>query len=532
MLAMQAEETARVDDLAWARLHMRSERRERLDFSRRPYLVDILRDQRPDQVVVACAQSAKTTTYLSKVFKFLADPPDKRPRTGIYTFPAKREAEKFSKVRARKIITASPYLSRQIGDIDSAEVKTFVSGSVLYFLGAFTDRDATSTPADLLIHDELDKSDVGTVQMFQDRLRASIDPDPKRWRFSTPTIPGFGIARAWEVTDQSEWVWTCGSCGRPQIFAAMNRGETGPDERVLRVPWQEHLDLEACVFRCAACGCEVERQWILAGWWEVQAPENCGTAGYHLTGIMPPESTASRLAKSWSEVIYPETFVQGHIGLPEVSGDKSLTEDMIAFGDWANTLQHPGPLYAGLDQGKKLDFVAGDGAGKIVCVWRFDDWSEVAQAMHTLHIRMLVADMAPDARPVQVLMGQFPGRVLGADYSLLKVTDEAWFEKKRGDPVVAIARTPGLDATREPLVMGADGGDVFPACAADLKRELLAQLCAAVRTRTEDAQGRPVAKWVETGADHMRHAHLYYRVAAALAPRTMTAFSPSGGTYL
>ncbi len=497
---------------------MRSERRERLDFDSRPYLTALLRDARPRQVWVACAQSGKTVTGLSKLFQFLCHPPDGRPRTVIYTFPTQTEVYQFAKARAKPMIEASPFLRTQIGDVDNSEYKSFANGSAMYFRGTITSRQATSVPADLLVHDELDQSAPDTLQMYQDRLRASLDP--RTYLYSTPTIPGFGITRAWEQTDQREWTWTCGQCGREQVFAPMDRS----------VPWQEMLDFETPCFRCADCQAEVQREWVTAGRWVPQAPENAGRAGYHLTGIMPPESTAERLAEAWRDVIYPERFVQGHIGLPEVAGDKSVTEDMIAFGDWPNTLQHPGPLYAGLDQGKKLDFIAGDGAGKIICVWRFDDWSEVAAAMHTLHIRMLVCDVAPDARPVQVLMGQFPGRVLGADYSLLKVTDQEWFDKKAHSPIVAIARTPGLDATREPLVMGADGGDVFPICAPDLRRELLAQLCAAVRTRGEDAQGRPVAKWVETGPDHMRHAHLYYRVACGEARRVklQTRKKPAG----
>jgi hypothetical protein len=487
---------------------MRSERKEPLDFEQRPYLRAILRDDRPRQVWVACAQSGKTVTGLSKLFHFLCHPPDGRPRTVIYTFPTQTEVHKFSKMRAKPMILASPFLRSQIGDVDSAEVKLFANGSAMYFQGTFTDRQATSIPADLLVHDELDKSVPGTIQMYEDRT--SNSPDPRKYLYSTPTIPNYGITAEWELTDQREWVWKCGCCGRDQIFAPMDRS----------VPWQEMLDFSEypAAFRCGACRAEVQRQWILAGRWVAQAPENRGRAGYHLTAIMPPQSTAARLAEAWKDAKYPELFVQGKIGLPEVAGDKSVTEDMIAFGEWPNTLQHAGPLFAGLDQGKKLDFIAGDGAGQLVCVWRFDDWSEVASAMRTLNIRMLVCDQRPDERAVQKLMGDFPGRVLGADYSLNTVKDEEWFTKDPNHPHVAIARTPGLDATREPLIMGGQGGDVFPAMAPELRRVLLAQLCASVRTRTEDAKGRPVANWVETGPDHLRHAHLYYRVACVAEP--------------
>ena len=64
------------------------------------------------------------------------------------------------------------------------------------------------------------------------------------------------------------------------------------------------------------------------------------------------------MAREYLRAKFHELFVQGHIGLPEVSGEKQITEDMIAFGDWPNTLKSDVPTYAGLDQGKKLDFAA------------------------------------------------------------------------------------------------------------------------------------------------------------------------------
>jgi hypothetical protein len=481
---------------------MRTERGEAVSFAERPYLRALLQDTRPRQVWVACAQSGKTVTGLAKLLHLLAYPPDDRARTVIYTFPTKTDVDDFSKARAKPMIQTSPLLAGMVTGVDNAGLKQLANGSTIYFRGTWTERTALSIPADLLVHDELDRSHPDTLQMYQDRLRASLDP--RTYLYSTPTLPGFGISAAWQSTDQREWFWTCGACGTEQVFAPMDRS----------VPWQEHLDLETPAFRCTRCRAAVERPWILAGRWVAQAPENAGRAGYHITGIMPPEASAVRLAEAWSDALFPELFVQGHLGLPEVSGEKSLTEDMICFGDWPNTLQHPGPLFAGVDQGKKLDFIAGDGAGRIVSVQRFDDWSQVASAMRTLHVRMLVGDAAPDARPMQQLVTDFPGRVMLADYSMLKVVGEEWFAKKPHQPFVAINRTAGLDTTRDPIVMGGDGGDVFPALPYDLQQVLKAQLCASVRTRETDAHGNPVARWVETGPDHFRHAHLYYRVAS------------------
>ena len=483
---------------------MRTERGERLEFASRPYLLDLIRDERPDQVWVACAQSGKTVSVLSRLFYLLCYPPRGRARTAIYTFPTREDVIEFSRARAKPMIEASDLLAERVGDVDSAALKQFSNGSTIYFRGTMTERQATSIPADIRVHDELDKSRPDTLQLYSDRTRAALDPH--LYLVSTPTVPKYGISAAWATSDQREWFWTCPACGVEQCFAPMDQS----------VPWTAHLDLEAALFRCAHCGAPIPRAAILEGRWVAQAPENEGRAGYHITGIMPPESTAERLARAHEDAEFLELWVHGHIGLPAVSGEKSVTEDMIAFGTWANTLQHQGPLFAGLDQGKKLDLIAGDGRGRIASVQRLDDWSQVSSAMRTLHLRMLVCDSAPDTRSVQKLMAEFPGRVLMADYSLQKVENQQWFVMRHGESRVSIHRTNGLDTTREPLVMGPDGGDVFPACGAHLEAEVRAQLAASVRTVEKDQHGNPVARWVETGPDHFRHAHLYYRVACTL----------------
>ena len=481
---------------------MRTERRQYLDFSERQYLVDILQDDRPNHTCVACAQSGKTMTYKSKVWWRLLNPGGKA-RTAIYTFPTQGDVEEFSAARAKAMIEASPLLSDQIADIDKVSLKQFKNGSTIYYRGTFTQRAAISVPADILCHDELDKSQPDTLQMYSDRLRAS--DDPRTYLFSTPTIPHYGISAAWERSDQSEWFFDCGQCGQCQCFAPMDRSYS----------WREHLDLERGEFLCMFCHEPLSRQCIQAGRWVKQQPGS-EVAGYHITGIMPPEATGKRLAIEHEKAKFEELWTQGHVGVPEISGKDEITGEAVVFGDWANTLKHEGRNFAGLDQGKKLDLVVGDGQGHILGVHRFDDWEQVHSAMRTMNIRMLVADSQPDSRPVQKLVAAFPGRVLLADYSL-RTVDREPYEKMVGEPRVRIQRTTALDWTRDQILMGADGGDEWPAMSLSEEKDLKEHLTASVRQLVEDKHGQAVAQWVETGPDHLRHAHTYYTVAAALA---------------
>lgn len=495
---------------AFALEYMRTERAELLRFSDRPYLLDILDDDAPEHVCVACAQSGKTVTYLSKILWRLAFPQGRPSRTAIYTFPTEGDVQQFSAARAKRMIRASPFLSERIGDLDNVSIKQLSNGSTVYFKGTWTDRAAISVPADIRVHDELDRSKPDTLQIYSDRLRNS--DDPRTYLFSTPTIPGFGISREWERSDQREWMWECWECGRDQIFAPMDGS----------VPWVANLDMETRQWRCQFCGWAIEHENVMAGRWVAQAPQNAGVSGYHITGIMPPYSGADRLLGERDKANSSgaeELWLQGHIGLPAVAAEGRITPDMIRFGDWPNAEVSDKPTYAGLDQGRKLDFIAGDGGGRIVAVHRYDDWSQVAAAMQAFKVSLLVADSSPDARPVQELIARFPGRVMLADYSLQAVTDDHPWARQGGVPRVRLQRTAVLDMARQAIIMGADGGDVFPRLPLEQERVLVGQLCASVRTIEQNAAGIQKAVWRETADDHFRHAHAYYVVASRMGTR-------------
>lgn len=501
---MAQSPTLKTDAEAFAAAMMRTEKGGVLSFRHRPYLRGILQDRRRRHVCIACAQSGKTVTYMTKLLQRLVRPPDDLPRGAIYTFPSKTDVQEFVSMRVNTMFSGSEELSGELSEVDNSSAKLFKNRSAIYFRGTMTEKAAISVPADILVHDELDRSRPDTLQLYKDRLRASRDKS--RYVFSTPTVPGFGVSRLWLATDQSEWFWTCFFCGHEQVFAPVNREQN----------WQDCLDLEAGVFRCQKCSAPVEREWVEAGRW---VPMNPGAreAGYHITGIMPPESSAEELAAEYSEALYPELVVQSGIGLAETSGEKSLAADQIAFGEWRNTLASLTPTVAGLDQGKYLDMICGYGDGRVIAVHRFDDWPQVHSAMKTLRIRMLVADMAPDARPIQNLIKAFPGRVIMANYGLKQVKDEEYFQKVKNEPQVQINRTAGLDAARERIIMQED---VFPALPQKPHEELVRQLCAIERTTVKSAAGIPEPVWIETGPDHFSHSHLYYLVALQLAPRT------------
>ena len=499
-----AEKAGQTNPRVWARLHMRTERARRLDFTTRPYLLQLYEDTCPRIVLMSRAQAGKTVWACSKVFWHAAE----HQASAIYTMPTQGEIYEFAKARAKPMIQASPYLSGLIADIDNAGIKRFTNGAAVYFRGTHSEKQALQVPASVLVYDELDRSNQEHREIYEDRLLAATEK--YEYFLSTPTVPKYGIHAEYLNSTQYEWVWACGECGEEQVWAPADRS----------VSWEAGFDFDRPAFACRACGATVEREWIIGGHWESFGNPRAPSHGYHITAILPPESTAADLVARLNRATYIERFVQGHIGLPATSAQGELPADIFQWGEWSNASSSEVETAAGLDVGKELNLMVceakGDGPRRIVAVHHIEsrDWAQIHSLMNTLNIRWLVADMLPETSKVQELVAAFPGRVLMADYSLGKVSgDEAWVveeDKAR----VRIARTPALDHTRDRLLMKQD---VFPSLPPDLQRSFEAQMTAPKRGMTTNSQGQDVAEWVETGPDHDRHAHLYMTVAAAVA---------------
>ena len=68
-----------------------------------------------------------------------------------------------------------------------------------------------SVPVDFIVFDELDEAPQKAVDMAMQRMAHS---EVKEWlKLSNPTIPDYGIDKAFQETDQRYWLLKCPSCG-------------------------------------------------------------------------------------------------------------------------------------------------------------------------------------------------------------------------------------------------------------------------------------------------------------------------------
>ena len=90
-----------------------------------------------------------------------------------------------------------------------------------------------SIPADFIIFDELDEAPQNAVDMAMERM--SHSEFKKVFQLSNPTLPEYGIDKAFQETDQRYWLLKCEKCGEYTCLE-----DTFPDclitldERVIR----------------------------------------------------------------------------------------------------------------------------------------------------------------------------------------------------------------------------------------------------------------------------------------------------------
>lgn len=172
----------------------------------------IINDMHPD---LSCKKPSQVGLTESQLRKYLGWLRRNTGTTGIYTMPNEIMRDRVSQTRVKPLIDTETVFNPPTIDKPVRQKGIYqVEDSFAYFTGS-TEGDATSIPADILVHDELDLTDQQMIGLFQSRLQMS--KFKIRQQFSTPTYHGYGIDAAISVSDQFEYFTRCPSCRQHQL---------------------------------------------------------------------------------------------------------------------------------------------------------------------------------------------------------------------------------------------------------------------------------------------------------------------------
>jgi hypothetical protein len=215
-------------------------------------------------------------------------------------------------------------------DVNSSEVKQF-GRSFLHFSGTFGQQQAISTPADLLVHDEVDFSNLDVLTTYESRITHS--PYKLRREFSTPTLPGRGISARFDRSRRHFNFVRCNHCNHwfyPDYYQHIRVPDWDADLKEITkynihtTRWRE------AALHCPDCGGVPDlspqyRNWVLEN-----PSENYTAAGYAVSPFDAPTIISSPfLVEKSTKYERTADFINFNLGLPYEDATESLTDGLL-----------------------------------------------------------------------------------------------------------------------------------------------------------------------------------------------------------
>lgn len=523
--------------LDWAIvMNLKNERGEEMEWFDRNFLVDILCDMHPKQVIVKCTQVGLSTVmilkthFMAQVFGYGV----------IYTLPTHKLLLEFDKTKITPLLQKNPNVY-PTGDV-TIGAHVYENAGYVLFRGTMGDSQDISLTADLIVADEADRSDLSVIEGLESRLMASKFKG--QWWFTNPTRPDVGTDKKWQLSDKREWHVRCPHCGEEQT---LDYWENIATETVVD---ENGVETERHYFKCRICHQEWEndREVRRNGRW---VPTDPGKEwhGYHISQLCAPWITAKELVEA-ERTKSKEFFYNYMLGLPAVGEGVSVERDLIMQNvvssksdpRWAK--REGRKKFMGVDVNARLSVVIGNEYGITKLLYLGDDkgitpkeredlfspkskWGKLVRLMDQEGINLCVIDNGPASKQLD-FQQLFRYRVWRCIYDYNDKRPEM-LEKKRDIGVLNVHRTQVIDKVIEEFSLGnipifldqtekildGDGDGKDPNC---YVRHFTNLYQVGLDGSDEnivkkDRMGNVIRTWEHAGRDDFVHSTVYYYLA-------------------
>jgi hypothetical protein len=455
-----------------------------------PFLLDIYEDESKIKVIQKCAQVGAT---VYSTLRFIHQV--KNGKTGIYYFPTDSSIKPFVQSRFDNLVNKNPLIKSMFPKTDNTRLKQIGRGWG-HFSGLSGNMSAHSTPADLLVFDELDRvEDANNIEMAEQRLKASKSPEVIY--LSTPTVPNYGVNRKYETTDKKTWVMKCEHCGA----------------------WSDSIELvfpnciENGFLECKHCQKELNPH---NGQWHAKNPKS-KISGYWIPRFIKPNVDFEAMLNEFKNAINIQNFNNSTLGLPYSDSETKLEVGEILklcgslpIDDNPKTEQG---VTAGIDVGKVHHVVISKPSKKIGKLREMvfagttkgsgdESWASLRYLLNKYSVSRFVIDAMPELHGARAFVEKCGIRGYRCHY--VPTSGDAKLDEVEN--TIKVNRTESLDASHRILNLGL----------IELPRrcsivEEFAQHCAnTARVQETDLKtGEVNFSWKQLGADHFRHAFNY-----------------------
>lgn len=367
---------------------LRNEAALPIDFNKRKYLIDIYNDFSPKQVLLKPPQIGASTMNTLKAFyvaRFLK-------RDIIYTMPTDAIVSDFVTGTINRITAQNEILASWVKDHDSVERKE-IGNNIIRFRGTWNPKQAMTVPASLLIHDELDASDIENVVLYETRQEAQERAEDKwRWYFSHPSRKGFGVDIYWAQSDKKEWFITCPACSAEQFLS-----------------WPESIDMQSQQYVCKECKRVLSTEARIKGQWK---PTGTGVfSGYHVSQLMLFNKSAQDIVEAYNDPMKSEQFFYNYVlGLPYAGGADTITTQEVLNNVKDTFNYQEDRVIIGVDTGLPYYYVLMNKDG----VFNFgtcDGKDHIERLLKNWPRSIVVSDAQGDLTPMRELQQKYSGRI-------------------------------------------------------------------------------------------------------------------------
>jgi len=278
----------------------------------RPWQVDIINDTHPDKCVIKSRQLGLSEVGVGEMLHF-ADLHSYAGVKCLYTFPTNRQMKDFVSTRINPLLGAGYYSTISDPHVDSLEKKR-IRNSFMLFRSSSKASAVEGVDIDYLSMDEYDRVNSSAEMSAMESMSSSKFKILRRW--STPTVPAFGIHKIFTESDQRVYMHKCDHCGyRQQIDYDLNiecMDESGVDTLAKTVKDGTYR------FICQKCKKTLDRWYN--GEWVAKYPDrtlnNQGKRGYMITQLNAVWLTADALKRKELEAESKQHFYNYVLGFP------------------------------------------------------------------------------------------------------------------------------------------------------------------------------------------------------------------------
>ena len=465
-----------------------NENGRRMEFEDHKFLIDPMTDFTKEQVIMKPSQVGWTVAVgINKSFwlaKFMK-------ANIIYTMPSRTAIKDFVSPKVDPIVAQNPIYKSWMGETNSAALKA-VGDRFIFFRGSWEESAAISISADVLINDEVDRSNQKVLQTYRTRLDASARERPDLgfvWQWSNPSIPGYGVDEQWQISDQKHWFVKCPRCNY---------------EMYMKFP--DNIDFKKKIYICAKCHRHLSDEARRDGRWVIKHKDR-EISGYWLSQLVVPWIPAKDIIKKSEKDV--AIFYNFCLGLPYISKDQSVDRQTITKCIEMTTNARTG-VVMGIDNGIVKTVVIGNVHG-IFKVYETESWEEI-EADFVRYQATAVCDLNPYPNTPRKLAQKYSGRfftcTFNEDQRGLGVIQ--WGKKDKRGTVLA-DRTKIVDMVVSELI---DQEIVFNLTLKDLEQYIYdwGQLYRAIVTSAQGIK-RAVWKTIEGRRDHFALTTIYWRIA-------------------